>query len=213
MITSITLLIGLIISILGFIFKVRNEKLNYVIRLIHMAFLFLTVLCILLFIKKFSFRGFYTNRIIVSIWFGTGIALFGLYRKGSINLLSRLYYGLLFWTPIFFLVAWFIPRLHFMAAVFGLGLAIDGDATRFPIEKKYQLQEAFQGVLASSRPSLDLVGSFGIFEKTTKAFIYRPSADIEKINFTRLSNDSVKIHIVTNKNGDAYSDTTIQLPK
>ena len=213
MTTLIILIIGLTVSILGFIFKVRNEKLNYVVRVIHLIFSFLTIVCVLLFIKNFSFRGFNTDRIIISIWFGSGIALYGLYRKRSINLVSRIYYGLFFWTPIFFLVAWFIPRLHFMAAVFGLGLAIDGQANRFPIDKNYQLQEAFQGMLASSYPQLDLVESFGIFEKTTKGFIDRPSSEIEKINFKRLSNDSLKISIITKDMQNEYSDTTVKLIK
>lgn len=213
MTTLIILIIGFTVSILGLVFKISNEKLNYAIRLVHLIFLLLTIICILLFIKNFSFRGFYTDRIIISIWFGTGIALFGLYRKGSINLISRMYYGLLFWTPIFFLVAWFIPRLHFMAAVVGLGLALDGQANRFEIEKKYQLQETWQGMLASRYPQLNLVESFGIFEKTTIAFIDRPEGDIEKINVVRLSNDSLKIYLMTNNTSSAYSDTTVLLPK
>ena len=213
MTTAIIFIIGFIISLLGLIFKIQNKRLNYIVRAAHLIFLLLTIICIILFTQSFSFRGFYTDRIIISIWFGTGIAMYGLYRKESISVFSKIYYGLLFWTPLFFLIAWFIPRLHFMAAVFGLGLVIDGQANRFSINNKFQLQEAFQGMLASSYPPLDLVESFGVFEKTTRAFIYRPSSDIEKIKFTRISDDSLRVHITTKDRGSDYSDTTVQLPK
>ncbi len=211
MITSIVLLIGLTISIIGLIFKVQNRRLSYVFRLVHLFFLLLTIICFVLLTQSFSFKGFYTNRIIISIWLGTGIALYGLYRKESIGWASRIYYGFFFWTPILFLIAWFIPRLHFIAAVFGLGLVIDGEVNRFPINDKFQLQEAFQGVLASSYPSLNLVENFGILEKTTRAFIYRPSSEIQKINFTTLSNDSLKVSIITTGLSSEYSDTVISL--
>jgi hypothetical protein len=214
MTTAIILLFGLTTAIVGLTFKVQNGRLNRIVTLFHLAFLFLTIVCIILLTQNLSFKGFYTDRIIISIWFATGIALYGLYRKGSINLISRIYYGFLFWTPIFFLIAWFIPRLHFMAAVFGLGLIIDGQANRFSINEKFQLQESFQGVLASSYPSLDLVKNLGIFEKTTKGYIYRPSSTIKKINFTLLPNDSLKVTIITREDiNTEYSDTTVRLPE
>jgi len=97
---------------------------------------------------------------------------------------------------------------------FGLGLVIDGQANRFSINEKFQLQESFQGVLASSYPSLDLVKNLGIFEKTTKGFVYRPSSEIKKINFTLLSNDSLKVTLITREDiNTEYSDTTVRLPK
>ena len=210
MITSIILSIGFILAAIGLIFKIQNKQLSNYIRLMHLVFLSLTIICILLFTQRFSFRGFHTDRLIISIWLGTGMALYGLFRKRSIHLLSRIYYGMLFWVPLFFLIAWFIPRLHFMAAVFGLGLVMDGDVNRFPINNNFQLQEAFQGVLASPYPSLDLIEGIGIFEKTTRAFIHRPSGEIESIHFSALS-DSVKVYITTKDR--QYTDTTVMLPK
>lgn len=100
-----------------------------------------------------------------------------------------------------------------MAAVFGLGLIMDGDVTRYHVNNKFQLQEVFQGVLASPYPQLDLVENFGIFEKTIKAFIHRPSGDIEKMSFSILPGDSVTVHITTNDIITPYVDTTIMLPK
>lgn len=213
MITSIILLIGIVTSTLGLFFKLQNKRLNSIVRAIHLFFLLLTIICIILLTKRLSFRGFYTDRIIISIWFATGAALYGLFKRGSINLTSRIYYAFFFFIPIFFLIAWFIPRLHFMAAVFGLGVVIDSEANRFPINDKFQLQEAFQGVLASSYPPLDLVENFGIFEKTTKAFVYRPENQIQKINFILLPNDSLKISVVTKNMNSEYSDTIVRLPK
>jgi hypothetical protein len=96
MITTIILLIGFATAIIGLTFKVQNSQLNRLIKLFHLVFLFLTFVCIILFTQNLSFSGFYSNRIIIAFWVTTGIALFGLYGKGSINLLSKIYYGFFF---------------------------------------------------------------------------------------------------------------------
>jgi hypothetical protein len=213
MTTALILLMGFTTAIIGLIFKVQNGQINRVFKFVHLLFLFLTVIAIILLTQCLSFRGFYTDRIIITVWFATGTALFGLFRKGSIKLILRMYYGFFFWLPIFFLSGWIIPQLRFMATVIGFYLAFDGEVNRFRINDKFQFQEAFQGVLASSHPMLDLIEKKGLFEKTTKAFIYRPGSEIKRINITALSNDSIKVSIITKDTINSYSDTTIRLPK
>lgn len=211
--TVIILGLGFIVAICGIFFKLDNKRINRFFTIIHFLFLGLTILAIFLATKDWGFKGAYTERIIASIWFGSGVALFGLYRREKVKLILKIYSGLYFWIIPILIIAWFIPRLHFAAAVFGLGIIIDGDFNRYPIDKTYQIQTSVQGVLAGS-PTLSIVESkFLLFERITDDFMERLER-YEKIEPLRISNDSVRIVLKsTPSTGSKIIDTTLYLPR
>ena len=208
--TAIILGLGILFAICVMVLKLDNKRLIRSLTLTHILFLGLTIFAILLAKVDWGFRGAYTERIIASIWFGTGIALFGLYRKGKAKLILKVYSGLYFWTIPILTIAWFIPRLHFAAIVFGLGIIMDGEFKRYPIDNTFQVQTSRQGML-SGCPSLSVVESkFIFFEKVTDNFV-ELSECYEKIEPSRISNDSIRM--ILKSTDSEIIDTTLYLPR
>jgi hypothetical protein len=159
----------------------------------HFLFLGLTIIAVLLLLNSYSFRGFFTDKVFVILFIATGIILFGLYRERK--KLVRTYYAFYFILPLLLLFGLIVPRLHFITAVAGIGLLIEGEHTRYPIDNKYSIQTSRVGVLASS-PTYSLIEKkLFLFEKVTDNII--PKIGIPKsLETVKISNDSFRLNVL-----------------
>jgi ethanolamine transporter EutH len=164
--TSIIILtISFLAALILKLTKTDKVGLYKFIRNCHLAFLVLTICAIVLLLNSFSFPGFLTDKMFFILFIASGMFLFGLYRNKS--KLIRSYYAFYFFLPFLLLVGLLVPRLQFITAVAGVGMLIDGESSRYPIDKTYSLQISRVGVLSGS-PTYSLIEKkFVFFEKVT----------------------------------------------
>ena len=203
-ILSISFLTALILKLT----KNDNVKLYKFIRNFHLTFLVLTIFAILLLLNSFSFRGFLTDKIFIILFIATGMLLFGLYRHKS--KLIRSYYAFYFFLPFLLLIGLLVPRLQFITAVAGVGMLIDGESNRYPIDKSYSLQTSRVGVLSGS-PTYSLIEKkFVLFEKVTDDIV--PKIGLPKsLQVSKIGNDSFRLDVLTSEIYNERLDTTISL--
>ncbi len=195
----------------GLIFKLtktKNAKLYKYVLYCHLFFLGLTISAIALLLNSFSFRGFLTDKIFVILFIATGMLLFGLYRLS--NKFARTYYAFYFFLPLLLLIGLIIPRLQFITAVAGIGMLIDGESSRYPIDNTYLLQTSTVGVLSGS-PTYSLVEKkFFLFEKVSDDIV--PKIGLPKsLQVTKIGNDSFRLVVLATEIYDERLDTTISL--
>jgi len=188
--------------------KPNNNKLYKYIRLGHILFLGLTIVAIILLLNSYSFRGFLTDKIIVILFLATGMLLFGLYRQN--RKLTKAYYLFFFILPIVLFIGLTIPRSRFITKVVGLGMLIDGESSRYPIDNKYSIQTSRVGVLSGS-PTYSLIEKrYFLFEKVTDDLV--PKIGIPKsLQVTKISNDSFRLNVLTSETYNERLDTTLSL--
>lgn len=205
-----TSIIILIISFLTALFfrltKTKNIRLYIFFRNSHIVFLGLTIIAVLLLLNSYSFRGFLTDKIFVILFIATGMILFGLYRERK--KLVRTYYAFYFILPFILLFGLIVPRLRFITAVAGIGLLIDGEHTRYPIDNTYSIQTSRVGVLAGG-PTYSLIEKkLFLFEKVTDDIV--PKIGIPKsLQTTKVSNDSFRLNVLTSETYNEHIDTII----
>lgn len=207
-----TSIIILTISFLTALFlkltKAKNTKLYKFIRSCHLFFLGLTICAIVLLLNSYSFRGFLTDKLFVILFIATGMLLFGLYRNQ--NKLTRTYYAFYFFLPFLLLIGLIIPRLQFITAVAGIGLLIDGECSRYQIDKNYSLQTSRVGILSGS-PTYSLIEKkFILFEKVTDDIV--PKIGLPKsLQVSKVGNDSFRLDVLTSEIYNERLDTIITL--
>ena len=167
-------------------------------------------MAVLLLLNSYSFKGFLTDKLFVIFFIGTGMLLFGLYRKN--NKLIRTYYAFFFFLPFLLLFGLIVPRLQFITVVAGIGLLIDGEHTRYTIDKTNSIQTSRLGVLAGS-PTYSLIESkYIFFEKVTDDIV--PKIGIPKsLYVTKISEDSFRLNVLTSEIYNERFDTTLSFKK
>lgn len=190
--------------------KTDNDWLTRVVRYSHYLFFSLTIIAVLLLLNSYSFKGYLTDKLFIILFMGTGMLLFGLYRQK--NNLIRTYYAFFFFLPFLLLTGFIGPRLQLVTVVFGIGLLIDGEHTRYPIDKNHSIQTSRYGVLAGN-PTYSLIESkYILFEKVTDDIV--PKIGIPKsLRATKISEDSFRLNILTSEIYNARLDTTLSFRK
>jgi len=209
--TSIAILTISFLAALFFkVTKTKSEKLYRTVLYSHLFFFFLTVVALVLLLNSYSFKGFLTDKMFAVLFLATGMLLFGLYRY-RLKLL-RAYFACFFSLPFLLLVGLIIPPLQFITTVAGIGMLVDGEHTRYPIDNKYQLQTSRIGVL-SGGPTYSLIESKAvIFEKVTDDVV--PHIGIPKsLQVEKVSSDSFRLRAITSEIEDYHFDTTITLKR
>ena len=207
--TSIIILtIAFLTSLVLKLTKTNNAKLYKYVRNCHLLFLGLTICAILLLLNSFSFRGFLTDKIFFILFLATGMLLFGLYRLP--NKLTRNYYAFYFFLPFLLLIGLIVPRLQFITAVAGIGMLIDGESSRYPIDNTHLLQTSRVGVLSGS-PTYSLIErKFILFEKVTDDIV--PKIGLPKsLQVTKVGTDSFRLDVLSSEIYNERLDTTIAL--
>jgi hypothetical protein len=126
--------------------------------------------------------------------------------------LIRSYYAFYFFLPFLLLVGLLVPRLQFITAVAGVGMLIDGESSRYPIDKTYSLQISRVGVLSGS-PTYSLIEKkFVFFEKVTDDIV--PKIGLPKsLQVSKIGNDSFRLDVLTSEMYNERLDTTISLKR
>ena len=207
--TSIIILtIAFLTSLILKLTKTNNAKLYKYVRNCHLLFLGLTIFAILLLLNSLSIRGFLTDKLFFILFLATGMLLFGLYRLP--NKLTRSYYAFYFSIPFLLLIGLIIPRLQFITTVAGIEMLIDGESSRYQIDKTHLLQTSRVGVLSGS-PTYSLIErKFVLFEKVTDDIV--PKIGFPKsLQVTKIGNDSFRLDVLSSETYNERLDTTICL--
>ena len=192
-------------------FKLTKQKSEILYRTIlysHFVFFLLTITALVLILNSYSFKGFLTDKMFTVLFLGTGMLLFGLYRHR--RRLVRAYFACFFSLPFLLLVGLIVPPLQFITAVAGIGMLIDGEHTRYPIDNKYQLQTSRIGVLSGS-PTYSLIEKkLVLFERVTDDVVPRIGMP-KSLQVKKLSSDSFRLRAITSEIQDYQFDTIITL--
>lgn len=190
--------------------KKKSERLYKLVLYSHISFFLLTLAALLLLLNSYSFRGFLTDKLFVMLFLATGMLVFGLYRRR--RKLVRAYFACFFLLPFLLLAGLFIPPLQFITAVGGLGILIDGEHTRYPIDKNYGLQISRVGVLSGSLTYSLIENKYFLFEKITEDVV--PKIGIPKlVQVQKVSSDSFRLRAITSEKEGYRFDTTLSLKR
>ena len=209
--TSIAILTISFLAALFFkLTKTKNARLYTLVLFSHIIFILLTVVALVLLLNSYSFKGFLTDKIFVIMFLATGMILFGLFRHNRRFL--KTYSACFFLLPFLLLIGLFIPRLQFITKVAGIGMLIDGEHSRYPIDKTYELQTSRVGLLSGS-PTYSLIeNKFLLFEKVTDDVV--PKIGIPKsVQVDKVSKDSFRLRAITSEIENYQFDTTLTLKR
>jgi hypothetical protein len=172
---------------------------------VHLVLLFFSLLCLLMLINGYGFKGAYTERVFLSLYAGSGVILYGISPRDVSG--KSVYLLCFFGFPFVLLFGLLLPPLRVLTIMAGVALLYDGDLTRYPIDNDYALQTEEQGIL-SRYPTYSLVSDkYWFFEQTTPNVItqqYAPKA----LQMDRKSEDSVLVHL---QGSEMRFDTTLYL--
>ncbi len=172
---------------------------------VHLALLFFSLLCLLMLINGYGFKGAYTERVFLSLYAGSGVILYGICPRDVSG--KSVYLLCFFGFPFVLLFGLLLPPLRVLTIMAGVALLYDGDLTRYPIDNDYALQTEEQGIL-SRYPTYSLVSDkYWFFEQTTPNVITRQYAP-KALQMDRKSEDSVLVHL---QGSEMRFDTTIYL--
>ena len=209
--TSIIILtVSFLAALLFKLAKTKNVRLYRFVLYSHSVFFLMTIVALALLFNSHSFKGFLTDKIFAVLFFATGMLLFGLY--GQKRRLVKAYFAFFILLPFLLLVGLIIPRLEFITKVVGIGMLIDGEHARYPIDNNYELQTSRVGLLAGS-PTYSLIErKYLVFEKVTEDVV--PKIGIPKsIQVLKIGNDSVRLNILSSETYNESLDTTITLKR
>jgi len=175
---------------------------------LHLVLLFFSVVCLLLLVNGYGFKGAYTERVFFSLYVGTGVVLYGLTPR---NVTGRWLYLLCFFGfPFVLLFGLLLPPLRILTIMACVALLYDGSLTRYPIDNDYALQTREQGIL-SRYPTYSLVtDKYWLFEKVTPGVIRQPYWP-QSLQMNIMSRDSVRVSLQGFNGRKMQLDTVICL--
>jgi hypothetical protein len=168
---------------------------------VHLVFACLTVICLLLMLNNYGFKGTQTERVLFTLYAGTGMLLYGLTKPDND---ARYAYLLCFFGfPFVLLLGLLLPPLRTITLVATITLLSDSEFHRYPIDDDYALQTKTTGIL-SIYPVYSLItDKFLFFEKITPDVV-TPQTIVHSLKMTKKGQDSVRIQLNSR-------DTTITL--
>ncbi|WP_146151313.1 hypothetical protein [Chitinophaga niastensis] len=159
---------------------------------LHLVFLFLSLLCLLLMINDYGFKGTQTERIFFTLYAGTGMLVYGLSKPG--NDARHVYLMSFFGFPFLLLFGLLLPPLRTITLVAAITLLSDSDFHRYEIDDDYALQTKTSGIL-STYPVYSLVeDKYLFFEKITPDVV-KPRAFLRTLKMDKKGMDSVRIQL------------------
>ncbi|MBC9914209.1 hypothetical protein [Chitinophaga varians] len=157
---------------------------------VHLIFLFFSVICLLLMINGYGFKGTQTERVFFTLYAGSGMVLFGLSKPDTDARYA--YLTVLFGFPFVLLFGLIIPPLRILTLVATLTLLSDSDFRRYTIDDDHALQSKTSGIL-SIAPTYSLItDKYWLFEEITPDVI-KPQQAIGNLRLKKKGVDSVLV--------------------
>lgn len=189
----VTLIILTICFLTALSFKIKKVKWPVALALtwyIHLVFLFFAVICLLLMINGYGFKGTQTERVFFTLYAGSGMILYGLSIPDTDARYA--YLLLLFGFPFVLLVGLIIPPFRIFALVATLTLLSDSEFRRYTIDDDHALQSKTSGIL-SEAPTYSLItDKYWFFEEITPDVI-NPKETVKNLRLTKKGADSVRV--------------------
>ncbi|ACU63846.1 hypothetical protein [Chitinophaga pinensis] len=194
-------------------FKIKKVKAPLITGLIwyfHLAMCVFSILCVLLLISGYGFKGTYTERVFFTLYGGSGILLYGLTPKEVSG--KWVYLCSFYGFPFVLLFGLLLPPLRILTMITGMGLLSDGDLKRYQIDDDYAIQTKSIDIV-SRYPSYSLIeDKYWLFEKISGDVI-KPEGQPAAFKSERAGADSVRLFIslVDEVDNRKKLDTTISL--
>ena len=194
-------------------FKIKKVKAPLITGLIwyfHLAMCVFSILCILLLVSGYGFKGTYTERVFFTLYAGSGILLYGLTPKEVSG--KWVYLCSFYGFPFVLVFGLLLPPLRILTMITGMGLLSDGELKRYQIDDDYAIQTKSVDIV-SRYPSYSLIeDKYWLFEKISGDVI-KPSGQPAALKSVRTGADSVRLYInlVDELDGRRRLDTTISL--
>lgn len=190
--------------------KVKAPVITQLMWYFHLTMLFFSVLCVILLISGYGFKGTYTEKIFFTLYAGSAIILYGLTQPEVSG--KRVYLAAFYGFPFVLAAGLLLPPLRTLAVIMGLGLLSDAKLERYRIDDDFALQTKSIDII-DRHPSFSLVqDKYYLFEKITSDVI-TPSRNIQGLKMEKRGRDSVWLHLYTveetGKGGKL--DTTLSL--
>ncbi|WP_160716621.1 hypothetical protein [Chitinophaga solisilvae] len=191
MITITILTICFLIALSCKIKKVKVPELRVLTWYIHLIFLVLSAICLLLMANDMGFKGTQTERIIFTLYAGSGMILYG-FSKPDTD--ARYAYLLSFFGfPFLLLFGILLPPLRTLTLVITLTLLSDSRFHRYKIDDDYALQTKTSGILAPQPAYSIITDKYWFFEKISSGII--PPTATGNIRLQKINTDSVRISV------------------
>jgi hypothetical protein len=193
-------------------FKIKKVKAPLITGLIwyfHLAMCVFSILCLILIISGYGFKGTYTERVFFTFYAGSGILLYGLTPKEITG--KWVYLWSFYGFPFILLFGLLLPPLRTLTVITGLGLLSDGELKRYPIDDDYAIQTKSVDIIYRY-PTYSLVeDKYWLFEKIS-GDVVKPDGQLAALK-TEKTGDSVHLHLnLVKEPGDLMRmDTTIAL--
>lgn len=190
MVTLTILTICFLTAISCKIKKVKSPVALVLTWYVHIVFLFFSVVCLLLMINGYGFKGTQTERIFFTLYAGSGMVLYGLSQPGTDARYA--YLMALFGFPFVLLLGLIIPPLRILTLVATLTLLSDSDFRRYTIDDDHALQSKTSGIL-SAAPTYSLItDKYWLFEEITPDVI-KPQNTASSLRLKKKGIDSVLV--------------------
>ena len=172
--------------------KAKSPVLHLLLWYLHLVFGCLAALCLLLMLNNYGFKGTQTERILFTLYAGTGMLLYGLTKPDND---ARYAYLLCFFGfPFVLLLGLLLPFFRTITLVAAITLLSDSEFQRYEIDDDYALQTKTTGIL-STYPVYSLVeDKYLFFEKVTPDVI-TPRTVVQSLKMAKRGKDSVRIQL------------------
>lgn len=190
--------------------KVKAPVITQLMWYFHLSMLFFSVLCVILLISGYGFKGTYTERVFFTLYAGSAIILYGLTQPEVSG--KRVYLASFYGFPFVLAAGLLLPPLRTLAVIMGLGLLSDAKLERYRIDDDFALQTKSIDII-DRHPSFSLVqDKYYLFEKITSDVIM-PERNVLGVKMEKRGRDSVWLHLnmVEDAGKVAKLDTTLSL--
>ncbi|NLR63546.1 hypothetical protein HGH92_04425 [Chitinophaga varians] len=190
MVTLTILTISFLTAISCKIKKVKSPVALALTWYVHIIFLFFSVICLLLMINGYGFKGTQTERIFFTLYAGSGMVLYGLSKPGTDA--RHAYLTVLFSFPFVLLLGLVIPPLRILTLVVTLTLLSDSDFRRYTIDDDHALQSKTSGILSVTPAYSMVTDKYWLFEEITPDVI-KPRQAVSNLRLKKKGEDSVLV--------------------
>jgi hypothetical protein len=190
--------------------KVKAPVITQLMWYFHLSMLFFSILCVILLISGYGFKGTYTERVFFTLYAGSAIILYGLTQPEVSG--KRVYLAAFYGFPFVLAAGLLLPPLRTLAVIMGLGLLSDSKLERYRIDDDFALQTKSIDII-DRHPSFSLVqDKYYLFEKITSDVIM-PEKNVLGVKMEKRGSDSIWLHLnmVEDAGKITKLDTTLSL--
>ena len=193
--------------------KIKKVKAPMVATLIwyfHITMLFFSLLCLILLISGYGFKGTYTERVFFTFYAGSAVILYGITPQDVSG--KWVYLASFYGFPFLLAFGLLLPPLRTLTVIVGLSLLTDAHLERYPIDDDFALQTKTIDIV-DRHPSFSIIqDKYWFFEKISGA-VLTPDKNLLAVKMERKGTDSVHLHLnlIEDAGKSGRFDTTICL--